>query len=134
MIKIQIKDKVMNDLQIEEGENVEEKIREVFSTKHILKNFNESTKTNYIEIFKTPIIKKMFSNSEIMSSIKQFLKNDLVISKTSRNSFMHRNTLIYRFKKLKKIIGLDLKKFNDAVIFNNMIDVKEYLDEKNLVI
>ncbi|MDD2227565.1 MAG: helix-turn-helix domain-containing protein [Clostridia bacterium] len=124
----------MDNLQIEESENVEEKIRAIFSTNYILKNFNESIKENYIKIFKIPVIEKLFSNSELMSSIKQFLENDLVISKTSRNSFMHRNTLIYRFKKLKKMIGLDLQRFNDAVIFNNIINIKKCLDEKNLVI
>lgn len=53
-----------------------------------------------------------------------FIENDLNISKTSSNLFLHRNTLIYRLEKIKEIFGLDLKIFKDAFVF--YLSIKSY--------
>lgn len=59
----------------------------------------------------------VFKDEELMASANAFFDNNLNISETSRNTFMHRNTLIYRIEKIKKISGLDIRLLNDAVTF-----------------
>ncbi|MDD2445431.1 MAG: helix-turn-helix domain-containing protein [Clostridia bacterium] len=120
-----------NNNQKTEDENIEEKIRLIFSTNYMLNCFREGNELHYMKFFNIPKIKKLFTNQELINSIIQYLANDLVISKTSRNSFMHRNTLIYRIKKLHKIIGLNVNKFKDANIFNNMMCVKNVVISEN---
>ncbi|MBQ4459193.1 MAG: helix-turn-helix domain-containing protein, partial [Clostridia bacterium] len=46
----------------------------------------------------------------------------------SRKLFVHRNTLVYRLEKIKKITGLDLREFDDAIVFKVALMVKKYLD------
>lgn len=120
-----------NNNQKTEDENIEERIRLIFSTNYMLNCFGEGNELHYMKFFNIPKIKKLFTNQELINSIIQYLANDLVISKTSRNSFMHRNTLIYRIKKLHKIIGLNVNKFKDANIFNNMMCVKNVIISEN---
>ncbi len=60
---------------------------------------------------------EILDDSELMTTAEQFLKNSLNISETSRNMYMHRNTLIYRLDKIEKATGLNLRHFNDAVAF-----------------
>ena len=61
-----------------------------------------------------------------MKTIQQLYTYNLNISQTSKNAFMHRNTLIYRLDKVKKLIGLNLKLFEDAVIFVNLVTIKNF--------
>ena len=49
--------------------------------------------------------------------LREFLQNSLNVSETSRNLFMHRNTLMYRLDKIERMTGLNLRKFSDAVTF-----------------
>ncbi|MFV0380133.1 MAG: PucR family transcriptional regulator [Anaerorhabdus sp.] len=60
---------------------------------------------------------QQIDNHEDIKTINCFFENDLNISKTSLNLFIHRNTLIYRLDKYHKISGLDIRKFNDAFKF-----------------
>ena len=41
---------------------------------------------------------------------------------------LHRNTLVYRLDKLEKMTGLDLRNFDDAIIFKIMLMVSKYLN------
>ena len=50
-------------------------------------------------------------------SIQSFFENNLNISETARQLFVHRNTLVYRLERLEKAIGLDIRKFEDAMLF-----------------
>ncbi len=54
---------------------------------------------------------------ETMTTIQKFFENNLNISETARQLFVHRNTLVYRLERLEKIIGLDIRKFDDAMTF-----------------
>ena len=54
---------------------------------------------------------------EILETIQAFFQNDLNLSTTARQLYIHRNTLLYRMEKIRKETGLDLRKFEDAVIF-----------------
>ena len=67
------------------------------------------------ELF-TPETRKLL-NSEMMETIEAFFRNDLNLSTTAREMFIHRNTLIYRLDKIRKATGFDLRRFQDAAAF-----------------
>ncbi len=66
-------------------------------------------------------------DEETLFTIKRFFENNLNVSETSRGLFVHRNTLVYRLEKIKKLTGLDLREFDDAIIFKVALMVKKYL-------
>ena len=66
-------------------------------------------------------------DSETLFTIQRFFENNLNVSETSRGLFVHRNTLVYRLEKIKKLTGLDLRKFDDAIVFKVALMVKKYL-------
>ena len=68
-------------------------------------------------------------DGEYMLTIQKFFENNLNVSETSRQMFVHRNTLVYRLDKIQKITGLDLTRFDDAIILKFAILVKRYLDK-----
>ena len=59
----------------------------------------------------------IFSDQEMTNTAEEFLENSLNISETSRNLYLHRNTLTYRLDKIEKMTGLNIRKFSDAVTF-----------------
>ncbi len=77
------------------------------------------------EVFKDDSLD--FLDAETMNTIQSFFENSLNVSETSRKLYVHRNTLVYRLDKIQKITGLDLRKFDDAIIFKVAILVKKYL-------
>ena len=66
---------------------------------------------------------------EIMETIHVFFMNDLNLSTTARQLFIHRNTLLYRMEKVRKATGLDLRKFEDAVVFRMIMDTVKKTDQ-----
>ena len=60
---------------------------------------------------------EVFEDKDMMETAERFLENSLNISETSRDLFMHRNTLMYRLDKIERITGLNIRKFSDAVTF-----------------
>ncbi len=54
---------------------------------------------------------------EMTTTIQKFFENNLNISETARQLYVHRNTLVYRLERLQKIIGLDIRRFDDAMTF-----------------
>ena len=66
-------------------------------------------------------------DEEILTTVNKFLENNLNVSETSRQLFIHRNTLVYRIEKLQKAIGLDMRIFEDALTFKIATMVIEYL-------
>ena len=60
-------------------------------------------------------------NDEMIHTIEKFFENSLNLSETARQLYIHRNTLIYRLDKVQRIIGLDLRAFDDAVTFKLMM-------------
>jgi carbohydrate diacid regulator len=69
-------------------------------------------------------------DEETLITIQKFFENDLNISETSRQLYVHRNTLVYRLDKIYKLTGLDLRKLDDAITFKVSSLVKKYLDKK----
>lgn len=80
------------------------------------------------EVFKRDSIESL--DAETLFTIQRFFENNLNVSETSRKLFVHRNTLVYRLEKIKKITGLDLREFDDAIVFKVALMVKKYLDAK----
>ncbi|MBR2954188.1 MAG: helix-turn-helix domain-containing protein [Clostridia bacterium] len=78
------------------------------------------------EIFKRGSIESL--DHETLFTIQKFFENNLNVSETSRKLFVHRNTLVYRLEKIKKLTGLDLREFDDAIVFKVALMVKKYLD------
>ena len=66
-------------------------------------------------------------DEETMQTIDKFFENNLNVSETSRQLFVHRNTLVYRLDKIERLTGLDLRKFDDAVVFKVAALVRKYL-------
>lgn len=66
-------------------------------------------------------------DEEILTTVNKFLENNLNVSETSRQLYIHRNTLVYRIEKLQKAIGLDMRVFEDALTFKIALMVIEYL-------
>lgn len=78
------------------------------------------------EVFKRGSIESL--DQETLFTIQRFFENNLNVSETSRKLFVHRNTLVYRLEKIKKLTGLDLREFEDAIVFKVALMVKKYLN------
>ena len=86
--------------------------------------------TTLCEIFLSEVFKRNpvdALDQETLFTIDKFFENNLNVSETSRKLFVHRNTLVYRLEKIKKITGLDLREFDHAIIFKVALMVKKYL-------
>ena len=77
------------------------------------------------EVFKRGSIESL--DQETLFTIQKFFENNLNVSETSRKLFVHRNTLVYRLEKIKRLTGLDLREFDDAIVFKVALMVKKYL-------
>ena len=66
-------------------------------------------------------------DEETLATIYKFFENSLNVSETSRQLFIHRNTLVYRLDKLQKSTGLDLRVFEDAITFKIALMVVKYM-------
>ena len=67
-------------------------------------------------------------DEETLNTINKFFENNLNISETSRQLFVHRNTLVYRISKIQESTGLDLRKFDDALTFKIALMVSNYMN------
>ena len=81
------------------------------------------------EVFKKNPIETL--DEDTLETINRFFENNLNVSETSRKLYVHRNTLVYRLEKIKKITGLDLREFDHAIVFKVAMMVKMYLDSLN---
>ncbi len=66
-------------------------------------------------------------DDETLNIIRTFFENNLNLSETSRQLYVHRNTLVYRFEKLQKRFGLDIRTFEDALAFKLAMMVSDYI-------
>ena len=91
--------------------------------------------TTLCEIFLSEIFKKSSIDSldqETLFTINKFFENNLNVSETSRKLFVHRNTLVYRLEKIKKLTGLDLREFDHAIVFKVALMVRKYLSSREM--
>ena len=82
------------------------------------------------EVFKKNPIDAL--DQETLLTINKFFENNLNVSETARKLFVHRNTLVYRLEKIKKLTGLDLREFDDAITFKVALMVKKYLISRGI--
>ena len=82
------------------------------------------------EVFKRGSIESL--DQETLFTIQKFFENNLNVSETARKLFVHRNTLVYRLEKIKKLTGLDLREFDDAITFKVALMVKKYLVSRGI--
>ena len=133
---------VVNDLK-----NVSASYKEAKMALEVGKIFEENKKiVNYEQLgigrllYQLPApLCKMFINEvlhglsmdqfdeETLTTVNKFFENNLNVSETSRQLYIHRNTLVYRLDKLQKMTGLDLRNFDDAIIFKIMLMVSKYM-------
>jgi carbohydrate diacid regulator len=66
-------------------------------------------------------------DEETITTINKFFENSLNVSETSRQLYIHRNTLVYRLDKLQKATNLDLRVFEDAITFKIALMVVKYM-------
>ena len=90
--------------------------------------------TTLCEIFLSEVFKKSSIDAldqETLFTINKFFENNLNVSETSRKLFVHRNTLVYRLEKIKKLTGLDLRQFDHAIVFKVALMVRKYLSSRD---
>lgn len=74
-------------------------------------------------------IPEVLNDEEAMSTIGKFFENNLNISETARQLYVHRNTLVYRLERIEKEIGLDIRKFEDAMTFRIAVMVLAHVKD-----
>lgn len=83
----------------------------------MLEDIPESRLEEYLAELTNENAKEIFADEEMVNTAEEFLQNSLNVSETSRNLYMHRNTLLYRLDKIEKATGLNIRLFPDAVSF-----------------
>ena len=77
------------------------------------------------EIFGDDIPEEL--DEETLMTVNKFYDNNLNVSETARQLYVHRNTLVYRIEKLKAATGLDIRTFDDALTFKIAMMVANYM-------
>ncbi len=104
----------------ETGKLVEKEIK-LFSTKNIFNNDIRQMLDEYKKFYTNVDILNFLHDEELVNTALSFFDNNLNISTTSKKTFMHRNTLVYRIEKIKKNVGLDIRIYSEAVLLENII-------------
>lgn len=132
---------------VKELKNVSKSYKEAMMAVDVGKIFNAERKVNAYGslgigrlIYQLPVnlcqmfIEEIFKDNdpssfdeEVISTIYKFFENNLNVSETARQLFIHRNTLVYRIEKLKNLTGLDVRIFDDALTFMIAMMVYNYI-------
>lgn len=83
----------------------------------MLSDLSENKLAEYLSDLTDENFREILENEEMISTAEEFLRSNLNVSETSRNLYMHRNTLLYRLDKIEKATGLNIRTFSDAVSF-----------------
>ena len=86
----------------------------------LIKMIEDVPETKLVEYFSQITderFKEVFEDREMLDTAEAFLQSSLNVSETSRNLYMHRNTLLYRLDKIEKATGLNIRLFSDALSF-----------------
>ncbi len=83
----------------------------------MLEDIPEGKLESYFSELSDENFKEVFEDEEMLDTAEEFLRCSLNVSETSRNLYMHRNTLLYRLDKIEKATGLNIRSFSDAVSF-----------------
>ncbi len=104
----------------------------VYSTmllERFLSDLPADTAAHYHDLLFNRHTARLFSE-EMLFTIEMFFKKDLNLSDTARQLFIHRNTLVYRLDKVQRQVGLDLRKFEDAVTFKMLLEMKKCMSNR----
>jgi DNA-binding PucR family transcriptional regulator len=112
------------------AQNVKNKILHFCEPKEVFRKIPLHQLENYVELLNMPALHTILADEDLMHTVEVFFENNLNLSVTSKNAFMHRNTLIYRLEKIRREIGLNLKVFEEARIFKNIMLIAAILEEK----
>ena len=123
--------------------NIAIEVGKVFDTEKYVINYENlgigrliyQLPTTLCEMFLQEVFKKNpidALDKETLFTIHKFFENNLNVSETARKLFVHRNTLVYRLDKIKKLTGLDLREFDDAITFKVALMVKKYLTSRGI--
>ncbi|MBQ8684786.1 MAG: helix-turn-helix domain-containing protein [Clostridia bacterium] len=93
----------------------------------MLEDVPENKLTEYLTDLTDESFRELFEDEEMLSTAEEFLRSSLNVSETSRNLYMHRNTLLYRLDKIEKATGLNIRSFSDAVSFRVMTVIHRLL-------
>lgn len=122
---------IICNLTFDDNETIEAKISKMFSPENLINCFSETNYESYKKVIDHENIQMILNDEELMSTIFAFFENSLNTSVTSKKTFMHRNTLNYRLDKVKKLTGLNLKQFEHAVVFKNLIIINDIIRSFN---
>lgn len=95
----------------------------------MLEDVSESRLSEYLGELTDESAKEIFEDDEMLNTAEEFLQNSLNVSETSRNLYMHRNTLLYRLDKIEKATGLNIRQFPDAVSFRVLTILYKLLEK-----
>ena len=85
----------------------------------------EKCKAFLNEVLSDNVLKEL--DEDTMSTVQRFFDYDLNISLTARELYIHRNTLVYRLDRIQDLTGLDVRKFDDALLFKIAMLIQKYL-------
>lgn len=118
---------IVCSLSFDDKQTIEEKIIAMFSPENLIHCFSQSRLDEYKKVIDHSNIQLILNDADLMTTIFSFFENDLNSSLTSAKTFMHRNTLNYRLDKVKRLTGLNLKGFEHAVVFKNLIIISSII-------
>lgn len=108
-------------------EKIKQECMNVLSSEKIFNNCDVEFLEKYKKLYQIKPVLLVLDSDELVETAKIFLKNNLNITSASKQGYMHRNTLIYRIEKIKRLIGLDIRCFDEAVVFQNLVMFYEML-------
>ena len=95
----------------------------------MLEDVSESKLAEYLSDLTDDNFREILEDEEMLSTAEEFLRSNLNVSETSRNLYMHRNTLLYRLDKIEKATGLNIRTFSDAVSFRVLTLIYHLLEK-----
>ena len=91
----------------------------------LLANLDENSLGPISNILNEQSVKDFLNDEELVEMVELFFMNNLNIIQTSKMASIHRNTLVYRIEKINKILGLDIRNFEDAVTLQILLVLKK---------
>jgi len=91
----------------------------------LLANLDENSLGYISIILKEQSVQDFLNDKELVKMVELFFINNLNIIQTSKMANVHRNTLVYRIEKINKLLGLDIRKFEDAVSLQILLVLKK---------
>ncbi len=96
----------------------------------VINEISDERIAGLVSLINAANLKRIFGDREVMRTALSFINNSLSISVAARALFMHRNTMMYRLNKIKRLTGLDIKRFDDALAFKILYKAFRRNDEE----